>query len=66
MKNKKHSICIISAFYNEEHNLKKLINNFDMLRLKLIKIGYIQKFLLVNDGSDDNSIYSLTEKAVAK
>ena len=55
MKNKKHSICIISAFYNEEHNLRKLINNFDMLRLKLIKIGYIPKLLLVNDGSHDNS-----------
>ena len=55
MKNKKESICIISAFYNEQHNLRKFIMNFEISRSKLIKIGYITKLILVNDGSKDNS-----------
>ena len=55
MKNKKKSICIISAFYNEEQNLRKFIKNFDLARSKLIKMGYVPKLALVNDGSYDNS-----------
>ena len=55
MKNKKKNICIISAFYNEEQNLRKFINNFDIARSKLIKKGYLVKLILVNDGSHDNS-----------
>ena len=55
MKNKKKRISIISAFYNEEQNLRKFITNFDNTRSKLIKKGYSIKLVLVNDGSDDNS-----------
>ncbi len=55
MKNKKKNICIISAFYNEEQNLRKFVNNFDIARSKLIKKGYLVKLVLVNDGSYDDS-----------
>ena len=56
MKNKKKSICIISAFYNEEENLEKFIKNFEMTRSKLLKMGYSINLILVNDGSTDRSI----------
>ena len=55
MKNKKKSICIISAFYNEEENLEKFIKNFEMTRSKLLKMGYSINLILVNDGSTDKS-----------
>ena len=56
MKNKKKSICIISAFYNEEQNLKKFIKKFNRVKLKLIKMGYTINLIMVNDGSTDKSI----------
>ena len=55
MKNKKKSICIISAFYNEEQNLKKFIKKFYKLESKLTKKGYLINLILVNDGSTDKS-----------
>ncbi len=55
MKNKKKRISIISAFYNEEQNLRKFMINLDKTRSKLIKQGYSVKLVLVNDGSKDNS-----------
>ena len=56
MKNKKKSICIISAFYNEEENLAKFIKNLEITRSKLLKMGYSVNLTLVNDGSTDKSI----------
>lgn len=56
MKNKKKSICIISAFYNEEQNLKKFIKKFNKVKLKLIRMGYTINLIMVNDGSTDKSI----------
>ncbi len=56
MKNKKKSICIISAFYNEEQNLKRFIKKFNRVKLKLIKMGYTINLIMVNDGSTDKSI----------
>lgn len=66
MKNKKKKICIISAFYNEEKNLRKFINNFDTTRSKLNKMGYLIKLVLVNDGSYDNSIKIVKEMMETK
>ena len=56
MKNKKNSICIMSAFYNEEENLEKFIKNFEITRSQLVKKGYSVNLILVNDGSTDKSI----------
>ena len=64
MKNKKKSICIISAFYNEEENLEKFIKSFELTRSKLLKMGYSINLILVNDGSTDKSI-KIVKKTVS-
>tara|TARA_B110000238_G_scaffold185921_1_gene214589 strand:+ start:1791 stop:2726 length:936 start_codon:yes stop_codon:yes gene_type:complete len=56
---KKKTISIISAFYNENDNLTKFVNSFDKARTLLIKKGYKVNLVLVNDGSTDNSIYTI-------
>ena len=66
MKNKKQSICIISAFYNEEENLEKFISNFEITRSKLIKMGYTINLILVNDGSTDKSVKILKKRIFSK
>ena len=66
MKNKKKSICIISAFYNEEKNLEKFIKNFEMTRSKLLKMGYSINLILVNDGSTDKSVKIVKKKISSK
>ena len=66
MKNKKKSICIISAFYNEEENLAKFIKNLEITRSKLLKMGYSVNLTLVNDGSTDKSINIVKKKNSSK
>jgi len=66
MKNKKKSICIISAFYNEEENLAKFIKNLEITRSKLLKMGYSVNLTLVNDGSTDQSINIVKKKNSSK
>ena len=66
MKNKKKSICIVSAFYNEEENLAKFIKNLEITRSKLIKMGYSVNLTLVNDGSTDQSINIVKKKNSSK
>ena len=66
MKIKKKNICIISAFYNEEENLEKFINNFDITRSKLLKMGYYINLILVNDGSTDKSTKIVKKKISSK
>ena len=66
MKIKKKNICIISAFYNEEENLEKFINNFDITRSKLLKMGYYINLILVNDGSTDKSVKIVKKKNFLK
>ena len=66
MKNKKKSICIISAFYNEEENLAKFIKNLEITRSKLLKMGYSVNLTLVNDGSTDKSINIVKKKKFLK
>jgi len=63
MKNKKKSICITSAFYNEEENLENFIKNFNKTRSKLLKMGYSINLVLVNDGSTDRSV-KIVKKAI--
>jgi dolichol-phosphate mannosyltransferase len=57
------TISIISAFYNEEENLKKHLKCLEKLRKKLLKKININ-LVLVNDGSIDNSLRLL--KTLAK
>ena len=66
MKNIKKSICIISAFYNEEENLEKFIKNFERTRSKLLKMGYSTNLILVNDGSNDNSVKIVKKNFLSK
>ncbi len=66
MKNKKKSICIISAFYNEEENLEKFIKNFEITRSQLLKKGYSVNLILINDGSTDESIKIVKKKISSK
>ena len=53
---KTKTISIISAFYNENENLKNFVNKFEVSRSLLIKAGYKVNLILVNDGSTDNSL----------
>jgi polyisoprenyl-phosphate glycosyltransferase len=48
------TICIISSFFNEEHNLEKHLKCLENFRKKSLK-NYNIKLVLVNDGSTDNS-----------
>ena len=64
MKNEKKSISIISAFYNEKENLKKFVDNFEITKLELEKLGYNVSLILVNDGSTDGS-YEIAKKVVS-
>jgi len=50
------TICIISAFYNEEANLSNHIKNLEKVRLKLKDQKFKVNFVLVNDGSTDDSL----------
>ena len=59
MHNKKKTISIISAFYNEGENLIKFIKSFDKARTVLLKDGYNVNLVLVNDGSTDNSVITI-------
>ena len=56
---KKKTISIVSAFFNENDNLTKFINSFDKARTLLLREGYKVNLILVNDGSTDNSIYTI-------
>ncbi len=53
------SISIISPIYNEEENLNNHLRNLEKVRTKLIKQKYNVSFVLVNDGSTDNSLNKL-------
>ena len=53
------SICIISPIYNEEENLVNHLRNLERTRTKLIKQKYNVNLVLVNDGSNDNSLSKL-------
>ncbi len=55
MKNKKKSICIISAFYNEEENLENFIKEISKIKSRLNRSGYLMNLVLINDGSVDRS-----------
>ena len=66
MKNKKKSICIISPFYNEKGNLENFIKNLIKTRLKLQKIGYLVNFVLINDGSKDQSVNIVKKFIISK
>lgn len=55
MKNKKKSICIISAFYNEEENLENFIKEISKIKSNFNKRGYLMNLVLINDGSVDRS-----------
>tara|TARA_Y100000389_G_scaffold202154_1_gene246694 strand:- start:22 stop:960 length:939 start_codon:yes stop_codon:yes gene_type:complete len=56
MLNKKKTISIISAFYNESNNLSRFISIFDKARRKLLNEGFNVNLILVNDGSTDDSL----------
>ena len=51
-----NKIVIISPFYNEEKSLINHLRNLDNLRKKALKKNYKVNFILVNDGSTDNSL----------
>lgn len=63
MKNEKKNISIISAFYNEKENLKRFVDNFEITKLKLEKLGFNVSLILVNDGSTDGS-YDIAKKII--
>ena len=64
MKNEKKSISIISAFYNEKENLEKFVENFEITKFELEKLGYKVSLILVNDGSTDGS-YDIAKKIIS-
>ena len=64
MKNEKKSISIISAFYNEKENLEKFVENFEITKFELEKLGYKVSLILVNDGSTDGS-YNIAKKIIS-
>ena len=64
MKNEKKSISIISSFYNEKENLKKFVDNFEITKLKLEKLGFNVNLILVNDGSTDGS-YEIAKEIIS-
>ena len=63
MKNEKKSISIISSFYNEKENLKRFVDNFEITKLKLEKLGFNVNLILVNDGSTDGS-YEIAKEII--
>ena len=63
MKNEKKNILIISAFYNEKENLKRFVDNFEITKLKLEKLGFNVSLILVNDGSTDGS-YDIAKEII--
>lgn len=59
------TIWIVLPCYNEEANIKALINRFENVFIHLAHLGFYRKYIIVDDGSKDSSpliLKQLSEK----